>query len=100
MPLRYYPRGFRAIVLRAICWGEGNEDTGPDVVKLLKILEERCDCRGPDHAFKTDPVTGQFFAPAIVLWSLCEEHTRDSAVFNVCAPMNGDPDLHSGAVGR
>ena len=100
MPLRYYPRGFRIIVLRAIGGLEVNHDAITELVKILKIFEESRQLRSLNDSFQPDTMAGLLFTPAVVLGTLCEEHARDSAVFDVFRSGNGDPDLHSGAVGR
>jgi len=100
MPLRYHPRGFRVIVLRAVCSFKPHSDTISALVEILQISEEAGDLGRADQAFQPDTVFWQFFAPAIVLCAICKQHARDSAVFDVVGPRDGDPDLHPGAVGR
>ena len=100
MPLRYYPRGFRVIALRAISCFKPHSDTISALVEILQISEEPGDLGRADHAFQPDTVFWQFFAPAIVLCAICKQHARDSAVFDDIGTRNGNPDLHSGAVGR
>jgi hypothetical protein len=99
MPLRYYPRGFCVIVLRAISGFKPHSDTVSALVEILQISEESGDLRRTDQAFQPNAVFWELFTPAIVLCAICEQHARDSAVFDVVGTRNGNPDLHSGAVG-
>jgi hypothetical protein len=100
MPLRYYPRGFRVIALRAISGLKPHSDTVPALVEILQISEEPGDLGRADQAFQPDAVFWELFTPAIVLCAICEQHARDSAVFDIVGARYGNPDLHSGAVGR
>ena len=99
MPLRYYPRGFCVIVLRAIGGLEVNLNAITELMKILKIFEESRQLRGLNDSFQPDTMAGLLFTPAVILGALRKEHARDSAVFDVFRSGNGDPDLHSGAVG-
>ena len=99
MPLRYYPRGVVVYVLRAVGGLEVNLNAITKLVKILKIFEESRQLRGLNDSFQPDTVTGLLFTPAVILGALCKEHARDSAVFDIFGSGNGDPNLHSGAVG-
>ncbi len=88
------------MVLRAVCRFKPHSDTVSALVEILQISEESGDLGRADQAFQPDAVFWELFAPAIVLCTICEQHARDSAVFNVVGTWNGNPDLHPGAVGR
>jgi hypothetical protein len=87
-------------LLWTICGFKPHSDTVSALVEILQISEEPGDLGRADQAFQPDTVFWQFFAPAIVLCAICKQHARDSAVFNVVGPRDGNPNLHPGPVRR
>ena len=88
------------MVLRAVCRFKPHSYTVSALVEILQISEEPGDLGRADQAFQPDAVFWELFTPAIVLCAIRKQHARDSAVFDVVGPWNGNPNLQSGAVGR
>ena len=100
MPLGFILGALVVYVLRAIGSVERDQNAGTELVKLLEILEERRDLRGTDYGFQPDTVSGLFFAPAIILGTVCEKHPGDCPMLDVVGARDRDPDFEASAVRR
>lgn len=69
-------------------------------MKVLQVPEESGQLGRLDNTFQPDAMPGLFLAPTIVLGPLREEHPGDCAMLEVVGARDGNPDLHSGPVGR
>ena len=87
-------------MLRAVGSMERDQNAVTELVKLLEIFEEPGDLRSADHGFQPDTVSGLFFAPAIVLGTLCEKHPGDCPMLDVVGARDRDPDFEASAVRR